>query len=111
MPINVSAKVTIVQVSILATVLLMRCAKRRANRCCSKVRIFPRRILPPYHASVARMNTRSRSTRARVRLDTVGRHGATGVDHANDNRGLTSYTMHVSSFLTIRRQYDTPSPG
>jgi ribonuclease VapC len=80
----------------------LHCAKRRGNRCCSKARIFPRRILQPSLASVARMNTRSRSTRGRVRFDTVGRHGATKVEHASDSRGLTSDTMQVLSFLTIR---------
>src|SRR6266536_1103967 len=101
MPINVTAKVAIGPGSILATVLRMRCAKRRANRCCSKARIFPRRILPPYHVAVSRMNTRSRLSRVSVRLETVGRHRTTRVNHASDSQGFTYYTMHISSVFTI----------
>jgi ribonuclease VapC len=59
------------------------CAKRRGNRCCAKTRIFPRRLLQPYLASVARMHTRRRSTQGRVGLDTAGRCGATRAGHAS----------------------------
>ena len=61
---------------------------------------------PPSHASVARMNTRSRSSRVKVKPDTVGRHRTTMVDHVSDGRGLTSYTMHVSNVLAMRDKTD-----
>src|SRR5262249_39511578 len=79
----------------------MRCAKRRANRCCSKARIFPRRTLPPYHVAGVKMNTRSRSSRVSGRRETVGRHRTTRVEQARASRGFTSSTMYISSVLSI----------
>src|SRR2546421_6076733 len=101
MHINGTAKGAIGPSSTLVTVLRMRCAKRRANRCCSKARIFPRRTLPPSHVAGVRMHTRSRPSRVSGRREAVGRHGTTRVDHVCDSRGFTSYTMQGSSLLTM----------
>jgi ribonuclease VapC len=69
--------------------------KRRANRCCSKARFSQTDI-----ATVPRIRGEnahhSRSIKARVRPDTVGRHGGTRVDQTNERRGFTSSPMPVS---------------
>src|SRR6516165_4705838 len=101
MPISGTAKVAIELGLTSVTVLRTRCAKRRANHCCSKARIFPRRTLPLYHVFVARMNTRSRLSRVSMRCETVRRHGTTRVDHACESRDFASYTMQVSSLSTV----------